>query len=339
VTLQAVVSIGKLVAYTQSKGGTTELAGATFAMNMKMKELNKKNENIALNNLLLQLKEIVPQAFDYSINIEDPVAFGVNYHCKAMVEVKPNSNAKSMAELIESTLKSLSLSGSETEEYRNTNIGFTQIYTAPKYVEAKTNCFGELTNDEEKKLEHLKLFDRRDVSLREKEIKELSQRGEDRKNNPDFSLRTTDTDFFMALNNLLVEAICGFTIADDNGEYQFSAHLADENWKSLGRDCSTSSKGRFGINVFGSGSIREIIKDWHENDTGMGWCMINVQTSNTTGNSSRFQRLRSTNNGNTKASLFPLSLNGYWNLEGYLNYTAEEIGKISKISVYGLKMK
>ena len=43
VTLEAIVSIGKLVNFAQSKGMSTELAGATFAMNMKIKELNKKN--------------------------------------------------------------------------------------------------------------------------------------------------------------------------------------------------------------------------------------------------------------------------------------------------------
>ena len=44
VSLQVTVSINKLVSYAQSKGVETEFAGATFAMNLKMEELNKRNE-------------------------------------------------------------------------------------------------------------------------------------------------------------------------------------------------------------------------------------------------------------------------------------------------------
>lgn len=56
ITLKATVCISKLVSYAQSKGVETEFAGATFAMNMKMKELNKQNELKALKNLAVQVK-------------------------------------------------------------------------------------------------------------------------------------------------------------------------------------------------------------------------------------------------------------------------------------------
>ena len=72
VTLQAIVSISKLVSYAQSKGASTEFAGATFAMNMKMKELNKKNEIAALENLLVQVKQMLPYAFDRRLVIGTP---------------------------------------------------------------------------------------------------------------------------------------------------------------------------------------------------------------------------------------------------------------------------
>ncbi|MFR3187689.1 MAG: hypothetical protein ACLTOV_06745 [Phocaeicola sp.] len=60
VTLQATVSISKLVSYAQSKGAETEFAGSTFGMNMKMKELNKKNEEIALKNWVEQVVALYP---------------------------------------------------------------------------------------------------------------------------------------------------------------------------------------------------------------------------------------------------------------------------------------
>lgn len=52
VTLKATVSISTLVSYAKSKGASVEFAGSTFGMNMKIKELNRKNEQVALDNLL-----------------------------------------------------------------------------------------------------------------------------------------------------------------------------------------------------------------------------------------------------------------------------------------------
>lgn len=73
VTLQATVCISKLVSYAQSKGAETEFAGATFGMNMKMKELNKQNEMKALQNLLVQVKELLPVSFEKKLIVKDPI--------------------------------------------------------------------------------------------------------------------------------------------------------------------------------------------------------------------------------------------------------------------------
>lgn len=72
VTLDATVCISKLVNYAKSKGASTEFAGATFAQNMKMKELNKKNELQALQNLLTMVKELLPVTFDKKLYVLDP---------------------------------------------------------------------------------------------------------------------------------------------------------------------------------------------------------------------------------------------------------------------------
>lgn len=72
VTLKATVCVSKLVSYAQSKGASTEFAGAAFGMDMKLKELNKKNEMIALENLLIQVKELLPNAHDRVLLIEEP---------------------------------------------------------------------------------------------------------------------------------------------------------------------------------------------------------------------------------------------------------------------------
>ena len=56
VTLKATVSVSKLISYAQSKGAETEFAGATFGMNMKLKELNKQNERKILENLIILIE-------------------------------------------------------------------------------------------------------------------------------------------------------------------------------------------------------------------------------------------------------------------------------------------
>lgn len=72
VTLQAVVSTQKLVAYAKSKGSSCEFAGATFGANLKLMELNQINTEKAFENLMVQLESLVPYIFDYSIELGQP---------------------------------------------------------------------------------------------------------------------------------------------------------------------------------------------------------------------------------------------------------------------------
>ena len=147
VTLKATVCISKLVSYAQSKGASTEFAGATFAMNMKMKELNKKNEMVALENLLVQIKELLPYAYDRVLEVDEPklaeekflseekreiygndfwnvyVEHASDYYEMNMkVHYQENSNTRNFYLLIYSTLSSLSLTGIEREEMQKLNI-------------------------------------------------------------------------------------------------------------------------------------------------------------------------------------------------------------------------
>lgn len=68
VTLEATVSISNLITYAQSKGASAEFAGATFARNVKMKELYKQNETKALDNLLTQVKFMLPSCYDLGLS-------------------------------------------------------------------------------------------------------------------------------------------------------------------------------------------------------------------------------------------------------------------------------
>lgn len=72
VTVKAVVSITKLQNYAQNKGMAAELAGATFAMNMKIDELNQQNEKKALEHLAEQIQMNSSQIFDYRLVVGSP---------------------------------------------------------------------------------------------------------------------------------------------------------------------------------------------------------------------------------------------------------------------------
>ena len=73
VLLQAKVSVSNLTSYAQNKGAETEFAGATFGMNMKLKELNQKNEEIALLNMAIQVKNMLHETFSYKLIADEPI--------------------------------------------------------------------------------------------------------------------------------------------------------------------------------------------------------------------------------------------------------------------------
>lgn len=78
VTLNVTVSLTKLVSYAQSKGSECEFAGATFGANLRMYEFNKKNEKVAIDNMIKQLNSLRP-IFDYSISVSDPIINDPNW--------------------------------------------------------------------------------------------------------------------------------------------------------------------------------------------------------------------------------------------------------------------
>lgn len=109
VTLKTTVCISKLVSYAQSKGASTEFAGATFGMNIKMYELNKKNEKAALKNLLTQLEEFIPSCFETKLSIGDPQIVGDNCILPLSISYIPNDNYKSLYHMVVSTLEGISI--------------------------------------------------------------------------------------------------------------------------------------------------------------------------------------------------------------------------------------
>ena len=157
VSLAATVSLSNLISYSKSKGSSAEFAGATFAMNMKMRKLNDANEITALYNMLEQLYILAPSVFDWNLETGEPVVLSENqYEIPMIAKAKVNNNTSSFFSLLLNTLESLSLSPSEVEGYKTNNMKVYSLkinnrefilrndYRAfTTYVEYLINCVAE----------------------------------------------------------------------------------------------------------------------------------------------------------------------------------------------------
>lgn len=70
VTVEAVVSVNKLVSYAKSKGAECELDGNTLAKNIELELLYRNNEEKVIQNLISTTKFLLKDAFDYAIDLE-----------------------------------------------------------------------------------------------------------------------------------------------------------------------------------------------------------------------------------------------------------------------------
>ena len=124
VTLKANVSIDKLVNYVKGKGAETEFAGQTFALQMKMRALNKENEKQALLNLVEQVRLLTSNysLFDYDIVQSEPeYVDGDKYRVPIVVRATKNENYFIIRNLITNTFKSLALTDTERTAYSANN--------------------------------------------------------------------------------------------------------------------------------------------------------------------------------------------------------------------------
>ena len=151
VTVKATVCISKLVSYAKSKGASAEFAGATFAQSMKIKELYKQNEAKALENLLTQVKFMLPSCYDLGLSdIGEPEESRNSPNCYELamyVDFKPNANTKVLCDLFLNTLKSLSLEESSRDQ--GSELRFIWVRTLNK---EKLN---NLIKEKEEKLNYL----------------------------------------------------------------------------------------------------------------------------------------------------------------------------------------
>ncbi len=123
--VKATVSIGRLITFCENKGVSVEFKGGLFAANIKLQELNEKNEKEVMRNLFFILNEIVKNGFDYSIDVSEPKKANYPYNdwlVKFSITATSNDNLKNIKEITMSTINNICLTPVEITSYSNKNL-------------------------------------------------------------------------------------------------------------------------------------------------------------------------------------------------------------------------
>lgn len=212
VTVKATVCISKLVSYAKSKGASAEFAGATFAQSMKIKELYKQNEAKALENLLTQVKFMLPYCYDLGLSdIGEPEESRNSPNCYELamnVDFKPNANTKVLCDLFLNTLKSLSLEESSRDQ--GSELRFIWVRTLNKeklnnLIKEKEEKLNNLIKEEEK-------LNNMDTLFKEDNFTPLSDIHIFIRNSDEFEER-----FWTQLENITTAFQYSFVITDNLG--------------------------------------------------------------------------------------------------------------------------
>lgn len=138
VTIQATVSINKLVKYAQSKGSECEFAGATFGANLKLLQLRYDNAKDALSHLREYTRIIGSHVFDYEISVGEPRTSNGDAIIPVTIKYIPNEMTK---EYFNTVLKTLDATAFNIEEMRlldgldNRNNRKYQFYSLGKLLD------------------------------------------------------------------------------------------------------------------------------------------------------------------------------------------------------------
>lgn len=131
VSLEATVSVDKLISYAQSKGSRAEFASQAFSSNLKLMQLRVQSTKKALNLMVQQLDLISKQMFDFKFTLGDPYRKdrdNSNYYFKPTIEVYSNVGSTNFVNLLINTLKSLNLSANDRRFCDNLKIPISSLY-------------------------------------------------------------------------------------------------------------------------------------------------------------------------------------------------------------------
>ena len=164
VSLSAIVSIGNLISYAKSKVSSVEFACGIFGMNLKMRQINKDNENVAIVHLVEQLKAIssdmfrveidnlgVPAKIDWSRyntvyynKIKEVYPYSQSYFIDFRLKYYTTAAYKQFNELLFNSLQSISLNANEVKAYKESGeplyaLRYTTNGDVLSFIEMKTD--------------------------------------------------------------------------------------------------------------------------------------------------------------------------------------------------------
>jgi len=131
VTLKAVISVSKLINFSEAKGVEIEFKGGLFTLNIKQQILNEQAEEKAVWDMLFILNPIAHQSIDYSLSNEDPKSMGDEENKSWSIPIKVKAIANKNFEFLFSYLKHnislIALPEDEVLNYKKLNKGIYQF--------------------------------------------------------------------------------------------------------------------------------------------------------------------------------------------------------------------
>lgn len=121
-TLKTTVSVTKLTSFVTSKGVEVEFKGSLFAFNISQQKLNEKNEVKAIEDLCEVIRTLADNSFNYTLHTSNPISIdGSNEQWKIpmYISVYANSNIYNISKYMNTTLKGISLSNIDANNYMN----------------------------------------------------------------------------------------------------------------------------------------------------------------------------------------------------------------------------
>lgn len=121
-TLKTTVSVTKLTSFVTSKGVEVEFKGSLFAFNINQQKLNEKNEVKAIEDLCEVIRTLADNSFNYTLHTSNPISIdGSNEQWKIpmYISVYANSNIYNISKYMNTTLKGISLSNIDANNYMN----------------------------------------------------------------------------------------------------------------------------------------------------------------------------------------------------------------------------
>ena len=116
------VSLGKLSSFVTARGGSSDFKGGLFGFAIKQQQLNEANELSTIESLVYQLDEIASRSFDYEIQPGQPrQEEDGTWAIPVEITATANANFEVYKDVLVESLRSISLSASERDQYREMN--------------------------------------------------------------------------------------------------------------------------------------------------------------------------------------------------------------------------